>query len=81
MKTNTDKSHLLLSGSKKVTANIDGNVVESEDNQILLDITIDSNRSINKYIKNLCKKVNAKLNALARVSEYKDLTKRRMIMK
>ena len=36
--------------------------------------------SIN-ILKNLCKKANAKLNALARISEYKDLTKRRMIMK
>ena len=70
MKTNTDKSHLLLSGSKKVTANIGGNVIESEHKQILLDITIDSNRSINKYIKNLCKKANAKLNALARMKSF-----------
>ena len=32
MKANTEKSHLLLSGSNKLTANIDGNVIESEDN-------------------------------------------------
>ena len=48
MKANTEKSHLLLSGSNRLTANIDGNVIESEDNQILLGITIDSNLSFNK---------------------------------
>ena len=32
MKANTEKSHLLVSGSNKTTANIDRNVTESEDN-------------------------------------------------
>ena len=32
MKANTEKSHLLISGSNKTTANIDRNVTESEDN-------------------------------------------------
>ena len=52
MKANTEKSHLLLSGSDNLTANIDGNVIESEENQILLGITIDSNLSFNKRITN-----------------------------
>ena len=33
MKANTDKCHLLLSGNSNLTANIDGNVTESEGNQ------------------------------------------------
>ena len=49
MKANTDKSHLLLSSKNNLTANIDGNVMEPEDNQVLLDITIDSNLSFNKH--------------------------------
>ena len=56
MKSNTERSHLLLSGSSKLTANIDGNNIKSEDNKILIDITIDSNLSFNKHINNLCKK-------------------------
>ena len=32
MKGNTEKSHLLVSGSNTLKANIDGDVVESEDN-------------------------------------------------
>ena len=68
MKANTEKSHFLLSDSNKLTANIDGNVIESEENQILLGITIDSNLSFNKHIPNLCKKASTKLNALGRIS-------------
>ena len=50
MKANTGKRHLLLSGRNKLTANIDGNVTESEDNKILLGLNIDSNFSfINIY--------------------------------
>ena len=81
MKTNTEKSHLLLSGSNKLTANIHGNVIESEDNQILLGITIDSNLSFNKHVNNLCKKASAKLNDLTRIYGYMEFLKRRVITK
>ena len=81
MKANTEKSHLLLSGSNKLAANIDGNVIESVDNQILLGITIDSNLSFNKHINNFCKKASAKLNTFGRISGYMDLPKHRVIMK
>ena len=81
MKVNPDKSHLLLSGNNDPKANIDGNVIESEDNQVLLGITIDSNLSFNKHINNLCKKASAKLNALARISGCVNLPKRRIIVK
>ena len=60
MRANTDMSHLLLSGSNNLTANIDGNVIESEDNKILLGLTIDSSLSFNKYINNLRKKTQRK---------------------
>ena len=81
MKANTDKSHLLLSGNNKVTANIDGDIIESEESQVLLGVTIDSNLSFDKHINNLCKNAGAKLNALARIAGSMDIKKRRMIMK
>ena len=81
MKANTDKSHVLLSGNSNLSANIDGNVIESEGNQVLLGINIDSNLSFNKHINNLCKKASAKRNALARIAGYVDFPKRRFIMK
>ena len=36
MNANTGKSHLLLSGKNNLTANIDGNIIESKDNQFYL---------------------------------------------
>ena len=81
MKANTDKGHLLLSGNSNLTANIDGNVIDSEGNQVLLGKAIDSTLSFNKHINNLCKKASAKLNALARIAGYMDFPKRRFIMK
>ena len=70
MKANTDKSHILLSGKNKQAANIDGHQIISEDEQVLLDVTIDSNLNFESHINNLCKKSSAKLNALARISGY-----------
>ena len=78
LKADTEKSHLLLSGSNKL--NIDGNVLDSEDNQVLFGITIDSNLSFSKHINNLCNTASANLNALARISSYMDLPKRRVII-
>ena len=81
MKVNTDKSHFLSSENDKLTANIDGNIIKSEDQHILLGINIDSSLSFNGHISTLCIKASAKLNVLARISGYMNLTKRRKIMK
>ena len=81
MKANTDKSHILLSGKNKQAANIDGHQIISEDEQVLLGVTIDSSLTFESHINNLCKKSSAKLNALARISGYMDIAKRRIIMK
>ena len=78
MKVNTDKSHLLLSGNTKLISNIDNNLIESEKVQELLGITIDSNLSFEEHINNL---TSQKLNALARISGYMDIQKRRTLMK
>ena len=59
-----------------LTANIDGNVIESEYHQILQGITIDSNLSLNNHISNSCKKAKAKLNVFARILGYTNLPKR-----
>jgi len=81
MKANTDKSHILLSGKINQTANVDGHHILSEDEQVLLGVTIDSNLTFESHINNLCKKASAKLNALARIAGYMDIPKRRIIMK
>ena len=51
MKVNTGKSHLLVSGNVRGTAKIDNNYIESEKEQALLGITIDSNLTFENMLK------------------------------
>ena len=81
MKVNTGKSYLLVSGNVRLKAKIDNNYIESEKEQVLLGITIDSNLTFENQINNICKKASQKLNALARVAPYMNMKKRRIIMK
>ena len=81
MKVNTGKSHLLVSGNVRPKAKIDNNYIESEKEQVLLGITIDSNLTFENHINNICKKASQKLNALARVAPYMNMQKRIIIMK
>ena len=57
------------------------NYIESEKEQVLLGITIDSNLTFENHVINVCKKASQKLNALARVAPYMNMRKRRIIMK
>ena len=59
VKTNTEKSYLLLSVNNNLTANTDGNMIESKENQALPGIIIDTNFFFNKTINNLYKKATA----------------------
>ena len=81
MKANADKCHLLLSLTNNLEANIDGTIIKCSDNEKLLGVTIDNKLKFEKHINNICGKASQKLNALARVSSYMDLPKRRLIMK
>ena len=61
MKVNTGKSHLLLSGNSRATTTIDNSHIESEDEQVLLGVTIDSSLTFENHINSICKKANQKL--------------------
>ena len=80
-KLNTGKSHLLLSSSSRANTTIDNSYIESEDEQVLLGITIDSNLTFENHINSICKKASQELNALARIAPYMNIQKRRTIMK
>ena len=73
IKVNTGKSHILLSGNSKATATIDNSYIESEDEQVLLGITIDSNLTFENHINSICKKASQKLNSLARIDSYMNI--------
>ena len=80
MEVNTEKTNLLVSGNVSATAKIDNNYTESEKEQVLLGITIDSNVTFENHINNICRRASQELNALARVAPYMNMQKRRIIM-
>ena len=81
MKSNGDKCHLLVTTEKSVSINIDGSNVTNKKEQKLLGIKFDSSLSFEGHIKNLFKKTSQKLDALARIVDYMDLPKRKVLMK
>ena len=81
MKTNTGKIHVPSSGNDNVSANIGDNTIISENKTELLGIMSDSKLSFVDYISNLCKKASQRLTALARVTTYMCLEKRKTVMK
>ena len=77
---NSGKSHMILSGNDKVSANIDDLTIISEYKNELLGVTLDSKLYFVDHINNLCKKLSQKLNALAKVAPYMCLEKKKKIM-
>ena len=56
MKVNIGKRHLLLSVNSRATTTIDNSYIESEDDQLSLGITVDSNLPFENRINSICKK-------------------------
>ena len=81
MKPNGDKCHLLVTTEKSVSINIDGGNVTNKKEQKLIGIKFDSSLSFEGHITCLCKKASQKLHVLARIVNYMDLPKRKVLMK
>ena len=81
MKANESKCHLLLSkncASSKMK--IDHIEIENSESEKLLGIQVDCNLNFNSHLNTLCKKASSKIRALARISPYLDLYKRKLLM-
>ena len=81
MKGNADKCHLSVSSDEVCTAKIEDFTIENSTEEKLLGLKFDSNLSFEGHVTSLCKKASQKSHALARISHYMDLNKRRSIMK
>ena len=82
MKANPVKSHLLLSSKNlSLSAKIDSNVINNENNVKLLAITFDNDLSFNKHVSSLCNKAMQKWLAISRISGYMILEKHGLLMK
>ena len=83
MKLNEEKSHLLIFGAKNngMTLNIGASQIAESESEKLLGVTLDSKLNFNVHVNQLCAKASQKLYALARVSNYTDTEKVKLIMR
>ena len=73
------KCHLLVTTEKSVSINIDGNNETNKKEQKLLGVNFDSSLSFEGHITG--KKASQKLDAVVRIVNYMDLSKRKVLMK
>ena len=81
MKSNADKCHLLFTRDIDVTAKIEEFDVKNSSEENFLGVKIDSKLSFQNHVCSPCKKSSQKLQALARVVNFMDLSKRKSLMK
>ena len=79
MKANPYKCHLPISKNENFEANINENRISNTKFEKLLGVTFDNRLSFNHHISNICKTTGNKLHALARVSNYMDQDKKRIL--
>ena len=80
LKANSTNSYVILTTDNMARVNIGGNIISNEETVKLLGITADNKLSFESLNK-ICKYVNEKLHALARISNHISQKKVRMIMR
>ena len=82
MKLNQSKCHFLTCGSTEhLWVKVGKEVIWESQAEKLLGMTVDKNLNFNLHLKALCKKVNQKVSALARVVRILPFQKRHIILK
>ena len=79
-KGNPDRCYLLVSTNEKTKINIGEFSIENSDYEKLLGVKIDNTLTFDCHVSDLCKKANRKINALARIPPFINITKRRILM-
>ena len=79
-KGNTDKCHFLVSTSKEVSLNVNNFKIKNSDCEKLLGVKFGSKPRVNQHITDLCITASRKIHALARVTPFMNLSKRRLLM-
>ena len=80
MKANLNQCNLLLSATDAFNFEISEIVIRNSNPKKLLGVTFDKKLKFEKHIITICQKANRELNALARLTPYMELGKRRMLM-
>ena len=82
MKLNQSKCHFLTCGStEQLWVKVGNEMIWESQFEKLLGMTVDKNLNFNLHLKSLCKKVNQKVSALARIANILPFPKRRIILK
>ena len=77
---NSRKGHLLTNPYERRSLKIHDSIITSNSSEVLLGVLIDRELTFHDHITRLCFKANQELSALARVSKYMNLPKRRLLM-
>ena len=80
MKANEDKCHLIVSTNELTEIQIGDFTIKNSANEKLLGVNIDSKHNFDCHVNHLCNKANKKLRALARVTPYMTLEKKKIVV-
>ena len=80
MKANPDKCHFICSTDDKVNITVENQKMCNSPCEKLLGVRFDSKLTFDAHINDICKKAGLKLNALARITPYMDLNKKRLLL-
>ena len=80
LKSNADKCHLFVSTNDRVSMNVDGFKIDKSDTEKLLGVKFDKKLTFDDHISDICKKAGRKISALARVTRYMGIAKKRILM-
>ena len=81
MKAIANKCHLLVTTNEERNISFGGENLQNSKSEKLLGVAIDNKLSFTKNVHEICDKTSQKSNALARLSSFMSLEKRRIIMK
>ena len=74
-------THLILSTDEPFSINRDNEVIKNSNNKKLLGVDFNNRLSLDTLVTNICNRVSKKLHALARISQFGKIHKRRIKMK
>ena len=80
LKRNADKCHVLVSTNKSIGVKIGNYTIDNSECEKLLEVKIDVDLNFSDHISDLCKKASRKISALATVTPFMVLEKRKLIM-
>ena len=80
LKAIADKCHLILSTDEPFSINIDNEVIKNSNDKKRLGINLKNELDFDTHVINTCNQVREKLDALARISQFTRIQKRRMKM-